>query len=185
MTVKGTTKPAPSSNEIRTEGQLRMTPLGMSEETIRQNVGLLNQLVDDSFMIYDLYKKCHWQVAGPTFYQLHLLFDKHAEEIEHSIDLLAERIQSLGGIVRPMPRDVVDRTRIEPPPSGEESASAMLKRLVNAHATIIKSVREAIEASDRDKDYGTNDLLVSDILRLHELQTWFINQHLVEMQHSW
>jgi starvation-inducible DNA-binding protein len=185
MTTKNPVKPHSEQTELRSASQLRMTPLGLSEATIKQNVALLNQIVDDSRMIYDLYKKHHWQIAGPTFYSLHLLFDKHAEEIEHTIDELAERVQALGGIVQAMPRDVVAKSKIEPAPGGEETASAMLKRLLNAHAMIIQSVREAIEVTEKNKDYGSNDLLVSDVLRLHELQVWFINQHLVEMTSSW
>jgi len=185
MTTKNPVKPLSGSVEMRSEGQLRMLPLGMPEAAVKQNIALLNQITVDSLMLQDLYKKYHWQVAGPTFQLLHLLFDKHAEEIEHTIDLLAERIQTLGGIVQAMPRNVVAKSKVEPAPSGEETASAMLKRLLNAHALVIQETREAIEITEQNKDYGSNDLLMSDILRMHELQCWFINQHLVEMQQAW
>lgn len=168
------------SREIQTFHELRSLPLGMSEEAIGQSVTLLNQLLADSITLYHLYKKDHWQVAGPTFYQLHLLFDKHAEEVEGSIDLIGERIQMLGGVTASMPFDVVERTKIERPPLGVESIPALLARTVDAHAVVIRTIREGIELTERTKDYGTNDMLMSDLLRMHEMHVWFISQHLVE-----
>lgn len=168
------------SREIQTVKQLRSLPLGMPEEAVGQSITMLNQLLADSVVLYDLYKKHHWQMAGPTFYQLHLLLDKQAEEIEHTIDLIAERIQMLGGVATGTAFDVVDRTKIERPPTGVENVPAMLARTVNAHATVIQGVREGIELTERNKDYGTNDLLMSDLLRTHEMHIWVLSQHLIE-----
>src|SRR6202007_7938 len=78
----------------------------------------LNQLLADSMTLRDLYKKSHWQVAGPTFYQLHLLFDKHYGEQVEIVDGIAERIQLLGGLSLAMAADVAEPTRIERPPRG-------------------------------------------------------------------
>lgn len=168
------------SREIQAENQIRSLPLGLPEEAIGQSVTMLNQLLADSNALYTLYKKHHWQVAGPTFYELHRLFDKHAGEILTSIDLIGERIQTLGGVSSGMPFDVAERTKIERPPAGIESIPAMLARTVNGHTTVICIIREGIELTERNKDYGTNDLLMSDLLRMHELQTWFVSQHLIE-----
>lgn len=168
------------SREIQGFNQLRALPLGLSEEAVGQSVTMLNQILVDSITLYSLYKKNHWQVAGPTFYQLHLLLDKHAGEVLASIDLLAERIQMLGGVSIGMPFDVAERTKIERPPLGVEGIPAMLARTVNAHATVIRTVREGVELTENNKDYGTNDLLMSDILRMHEMHIWFISQHLVD-----
>jgi starvation-inducible DNA-binding protein len=165
---------------IQQFNQQHYVPLGLPEDTLKQSISALNQLLADSITMYYLYKKHHWQVAGPTFYQLHLLLDKHAEEIEATIDLLAERIQSLGGVALAMPFDVAERTKLERPPIGEEDVPAMLARTANAHSQIIKELREAIDLTEQNKDAGTNDLLVSDVLRVHELQLWFITQHLVD-----
>ncbi len=178
--IEGQPKFQQRSYEIQPYGQQHFVPLGLPEGAVQKNVTLLNQLLADSITLYNLYKKHHWQAAGPTFYQLHLLLDKHAEEIEHTIDLIAERIQILGGVSTGMPFDVVEMTKIERPPKGEEDIPAMLARTANAHATIISELREAIEVTDQNKDYGTNDLLVSDVLRTHEMQLWFISQHLVD-----
>lgn len=168
------------SREIQAFNELRSLPLDLPEEAIGQSVTLLNQLLADSITLYNLYKKHHWQVAGPTFYELHRLLDKHASKVQATIDLIAERIQLLGGVAAGMPFDVVERTQIERPPQGVENIPAMLARTVNAHASIIHTVREGIELTERNKDYGTNDLLMSDILRMHEMQVWFLSQHLVE-----
>lgn len=168
------------SREIQTFQQIRSLPLGLSEQAVGQSVTMLNQILADSITLYDLYKKHHWQIAGATFYQLHLLLDKHAEEVEGSIDLVAERIQMLGGVTCGMPFDVAENTKIERPPLGVESVPAILSRTVNAHATIIRTIREGIELTEQNKDYGTNDLLMSDLLRMHEMQLWMISQHLVD-----
>jgi len=168
------------SREIQAFDQLRSLPLGLPEEAIGQSVMMLNQLLADSITLYQLYKKNHWQVTGQTFYQLHLLFDKQADEVHDTVDLIAERIQMLGGVAAGMPFDVVERTKIERPPLGVESIPAMLARTVNAQATIIRTIREGIELTGRNKDYGTNDLLMSNLLRMHEMHMWFVSQHLVE-----
>jgi starvation-inducible DNA-binding protein len=128
-----------------------------------------------------MYKKHHWNVSGPTFYQLHLLFDKHADEQLELIDLLAERVQSLGGIAVGDPRHAAELTRIERPPDGTEEVPVMISRLLDAHETIITAVREAIDKTGKSEDWGSNDLLMSDVLRRHELQVWFLSEHLVDV----
>ncbi len=170
---------SPKSYELQKYGAIHAVPLGMPEETLKQNVGMLNQLLADSITLYNLYKKHHWQVTGPTFYQLHLLLDKHAGEVLATVDEIAERIQTLGGVTTGMPFEVAEMTNIEHPPTGEEDIPAMLARTVNAHATVIKALRAGIEQTDDNKDYATNDLLVSRVLPMHELQVWFVSQHLV------
>ncbi|GHO42569.1 Dps family protein [Ktedonospora formicarum] len=166
---------------IQKFGELHSMPIGLPEEAIKKNVECLNQLVADSVTLYFLYKKHHWQMVGPTFYQLHLLLDKHAEQIEETIDLLAERVQQLGGVSIAMPNDVAEMTRIERPPKDAEGVLTMLSRIVEAHATIIKGLREGIELSERTHDSTTNDVLSSDVLPMHELQLWFVSEHLVDI----
>jgi len=119
-------------------------------------------------------------VAGPTFYQLHLLFDKHFEEQSELVDTIAERIQLLGGISIAMAPDVAETTRIERPPRGREEVPVQLSRLLDAHQIIIGHCRELAERADKLGDQGTNDVVVSDVLRTNELQVWFLSEHLVE-----
>ena len=130
-------------------------------------------------ILYALYKKHHWLVAGPTFYQLHLLFDKHAEEQLELIDLIAERVQSLGGIAVGDPRHAAELTTIPRPPDGAEEVAVMIDRTLQAHETIIEKVRAAITTTEELEDWGSNDLLMGDVLRRHELQVWFLAEHVV------
>ena len=127
----------------------------------------------------DMYKKHHWQVAGHTFYQLHLLFDKHYEEQNEIVDTIAERIQLLGGVSIAMAADVAETTRIQRPPKGREEVPVQLSRLLDAHQIILEHCRELAERSTRLGDAGTNDMVVSDVLRPGELQVWFLSEHLV------
>ncbi len=151
------------------------------EEPVRlEMTEQLNQLLADSMTLRDLYKKSHWQVAGPTFYQLHLLFDKHFDEQVEIVDTIAERIQLLGGLAIAMAHDVAETTRVERPPRGREEVPVVLSRLLDAHQIIVRRCRELAERSARLGDQGTNDMVVSEVLRPNELQAWFLSEHLVE-----
>lgn len=167
--------------EVQPFGTLRLLPIALSAEARKESVQLLNGILADTTILYALYKKHHWLVSGPTFYQLHLLFDKHAAEQLELVDLLAERVQSLGGIAVGDPRHAAELTRIGRPPNGAEEVPVMISRLLEAHETIIAAVREAIEATEKSADWGSNDLLMGDVLRRHELQVWFLAQHLVDL----
>jgi starvation-inducible DNA-binding protein len=156
-------------------------PHPLSAKVRTEMVAQLNQLLADSIALRDMYKKHHWQVAGPTFYQLHLLFDKHFDEQVEMVDTIAERVQLLGGVTIAMGGDVAEITRIPRPPRGREEVPVQISRLLEAHKIIIKSCLDISEKADEAGDQGTNDLVVSDILRPNELQSWFIGQHLVEM----
>jgi len=155
-------------------------PLQLEEPVRLEMTERLNQLLADTITMRDLYKKSHWQVSGATFYQLHLLYDKHYEEQSELVDAIAERIQILGGISLAMAADVAETTRIERPPKGREEVPVQLSRLLDAHQEIIVYCRETAKRADRAGDDGTNDLVVSDVLRTNELQVWFLSEHLVE-----
>jgi starvation-inducible DNA-binding protein len=131
-------------------------------------------------ILHALYKKHHWLVRGHTFYQLHLLLDKHAEEQAELVDQLAERVQTLGGVAIADPRHVAEVTSVSRPPNGAEEVPAMLSRLLEAHEIIIDKVRAAIERTETSRDHGTNDFLTGDVLRRHELQVWLLAEHLVD-----
>jgi starvation-inducible DNA-binding protein len=156
-------------------------PLELEEPVRLEMTERLNQLLADTITIRDLYKKSHWQVAGPTFYQLHLLFDKHYDEQVELVDSIAERIQLLGGVSLAMAADVAEETQIERPPRGREEVPVQLSRLVDAHQVIIREARILARRSTQLGDDGTNDLAVSEVLRANELQTWFLSEHLVNV----
>ncbi len=168
--------------EIQAYGTVNhMLPLELEEPVRLEMTERLNQLLADTITLRDLYKKSHWQVAGPTFYQLHLLFDKHFEEQSNLVDAIAERIQLLGGISLAMAPDVAETTRIARPPRGREEVPAQLSRLLDAHQIIIRDCRDFASLASRLGDDGTNDLVVSQVLRGNELQTWFLSEHLVNV----
>ena len=156
-------------------------PLELEEPVRLEMTEQLNQLLADTMTLRDLYKKSHWQVAGPTFYQLHLLFDKHFEEQAELVDSIAERVQLLGGISIAMAADVAETTRIERPPRGREEVPVQISRLLDAHQIIIGHCRKLASRASELGDDGTNDLVVSDILRTNEFQAWFVSEHLVNM----
>ena len=155
-------------------------PLQLEEPIRLEMTEQLNQLLADSMTLRDLYKKSHWQVSGATFYQLHLLFDKHYGEQNDIVDTIAERIQLLGGVSIAMAADVAELTRIPRPPKGREEVPVQLSRLLDAHEVIITYCRELAELATKLGDAGTNDLVVSDVLRPSELQVWFLSEHLVD-----
>ncbi len=155
-------------------------PLQLEEPIRLEMTEQLNQLLADSMTLRDLYKKSHWQVSGATFYQLHLLFDKHYGEQNDIVDTIAERIQLLGGVSIAMAADVAELTRIPRPPKGREEVPVQLSRLLDAHEVIITYCRRLAELATKLGDAGTNDLVVSDVLRPSELQAWFLSEHLVD-----
>ena len=172
---------ARTGTEIQRFGTLRLMPIALAAEARVESCQILNEILADTMILYALYKKHHWLVAGPTFYQLHLLFDKHADEQLELVDLLAERVQSLGGIAVGDPRHAAELTTIERPPNGTEDVPAMVHRLLDAHETVIEKVRLGIEKTEKSGDWGSNDLLMGDVLRRHELHVWFVAEHVVDL----
>jgi len=177
--------PTPNWHAKAKEAQLYGTviedmPHYLDAKVRSKMVNQLNQLLADSIVLRDMYKKHHWQVSGPTFYQLHLLFDKHFEEQSEVVDTIAERVQLLGGVTIAMGGDVAKLTKIPAPPRGREEVPVQISRLLEAHKIIMQSCAKISEAADDAGDQGTNDLVVSDVLRPNELQSWFIGQHLVD-----
>jgi starvation-inducible DNA-binding protein len=182
-----TSRPSPNPRlgqkgpELQAYGKLRLLPIALSAAARSESCRRLNEILADTTILYALYKKAHWNVAGPTFYQLHLLFDKHAEEQLELVDAIAERVQMLGGISVGDPRHAAELTTIPRPPNGSEEVPVTLGRLLDAHETIIEKVRDGIDKTEETKDMGTNDLLMGDVLRRHEMQVWFLSEHVVEV----
>ena len=171
-----------SAREIQAYGTVSHgLPLELEEPLRLEMTEQLNLLLADTMTLRDLYKKSHWQVAGPTFYQLHLLFDKHYEEQAEIVDTIAERIQLLGGIAIAMAADVAETTRILRPPRGREEVPVQISRLLDAHQIIIGHCRPLARRASELGDDGTNDMVISDVLRGNELQVWFLSEHLVDV----
>jgi starvation-inducible DNA-binding protein len=169
------------AHEIQPYGKIAKLPIALDEEVCAESAENLNQLLADTITLRDMYKKHHWQVAGVTFYQLHLLFDKHHGEQDELVDTIAERIQLLGGISIAMAADVAETTIIPRPPRGREEVPVQLSRLLEAHEMILREARTMAKQATSSEDDGTNDLLVSDVIRTNELQVWFLSEHLVDV----
>ena len=169
------------SREIQKFGEMIHMPIGLDENVRKKSVAALNQILADTITLRDLYKKHHWQVAGPTFYQLHLLFDKHYDEQNDLVDAIAERIQVLGGVSIAMAPDVAEMTLIPRPPKGREAVPVQLSRLLHAHEIVLKEARAMARRATDSGDDGSNDLIVSDIIRRNELQAWFVAEHVVDI----
>ena len=169
------------AHEIQPFSHLVKMPIALAHNACIESVENLNQLLADTITLRDLYKKHHWQVAGPTFYQLHLLFDKHYDEQNDLVDSIAERIQILGGVSVAMGADVAEMTLIPRPPKGREEVSVQISRLLHAHEIVLKEARTMARLAASSGDDGSNDLIVSDVIRRNELQVWFVAEHVVEL----
>ena len=163
---------------VQAFGSLVPVRLGLAEDVRHRSVAALNRLLAHTTAIRDLYQKAHWQTSGPTFYELHLLFDKHREEQNALMDAIAERVQTLGGVARALAHDVVEETRLARAPSGVETATNQLRHLVDAHEFILGEARPLSRDAATLGDDGTNDLIVSQVVRGNELQSWFVWRHL-------
>ena len=168
------------AREIQPYGTVLRYPLALDEKVRVESVAILNQILADTMTLRDMYKKHHWQVSGATFYQLHLLYDKHYGEQAELVDALAERIQTLGGVSIAMAADVAEATMIPRPPRGREQVPVQISRLLEAHEMVILQVRRGADKAAEIGDQGTNDVLVSEVLRTHEMQVWFLSEHLVD-----
>jgi starvation-inducible DNA-binding protein len=166
-------------HEIQPFNHLVKMPIALAHTTCSESVENLNQLLADTITLRDLYKKHHWQLAGPTFYQLHLLFDKHYEQQNDLVDVIAERIQVLGGVSIAMAPDVAEMTLIPRPPKGREEVPVQISRLLHAHEIVLKEARTMARRAADSGDDGTNDLIVSEVVRRNELQVWFVAEHVV------
>jgi starvation-inducible DNA-binding protein len=166
--------------ELQPFGHLVKMPIALAENACKESVESLNQILADTITLRDMYKKHHWQVSGPTFYQLHLLFDKHAGEQSELVDAIAERIQLLGGVSLAMAADVAETTLVPRPPKGREEVPVQISRLLHAHQIVLEEARAMARRASASGDEGTNDLLVSDVVRRNELQVWFVAEHVVD-----
>ncbi len=169
------------AHEIQPYGHLVRMPIALSENVCQESVENLNQLLADTITLRDLYKKHHWQVAGPTFYQLHLLFDKHYGEQNDLLDAIAERIQLLGGVSIAMAHDVAEMSLVPRAPKGREEVPVQISRLLHAHEIVLKEARTMARLAAQAGDDGTNDLIVGDVIRRNELQVWFVAEHVVDV----
>jgi starvation-inducible DNA-binding protein len=179
-TADGTGVDGPPTLLLQPFNRLRAMPLGLTEEVRSEVAAALNTVLSDTRILHDLYKKSHWLMRGAKYYQLQLLMDRHAGEQADLVDVLAERVQALGAVAVGDPRHVAELTSVPRPPDGAEAVPAMLSRLLEAHELIMGEVRKAARRAADLGDAGSNDLLVSEVLRTNERQVWFVSEHMVD-----
>ena len=170
-----------NAQEFQAFGHLTRRPIALAEKVVKQSVENLNQVLADTMTLRDLYKKHHWQTAGPTFHQLHLLFDVHYEAQNTTVDLIAERIQMLGGVTLAMAPDIAETTLIPRAPRGREEVPVQISRLLHAHEIILEEARSMARQAQESGDDGTNDFLISEVIRGNEKQVWFLSEHVVDL----
>jgi starvation-inducible DNA-binding protein len=168
------------SRQTQLYGVVAPYTIGLSDSACALGVRNLNQVLADTMTLRDLYKKHHWQASGPSFYALHLMFDKHYGEQAALVDQLAERVQMLGGVSIAMAHDVAETTRIPRAPRGREEVSDQLSRLLHAHEIVVTEARAFARHATDAGDDGTNDLLVSGVIRTNEMQVWFLAEHTLD-----
>ena len=163
---------------VQAYGHLLQVRIGLPAASRHRSVAALNRLLAHAMALRDQYKKAHWQASGATFYQLHLLFDKHHSEQLTIADALAERVQTLGGVALALARDVVEESHLSRAPRGREAPRGQLVRLADAHEAVLMEARPLARQAADDGDDGTSDIVVSGVVRLNERQAWFIAEQL-------
>ena len=152
----------------------RRNPLALAPGALAASIDSLNRLLVDTLTLRDLYQKHRWQVSGPTFHQLHLLFDQHGRAHARLADQLGERVQILGGVSIAMAADVAASTTIPRAPRFREDCTTQIERLLRAHEIILAQARTLARDAAANGDLGTTDLIVSELIRANERQVWFL-----------
>lgn len=155
------------------------TSIGLKPEIRQKMIPMLNQHLADLFDLMSQTKQAHWNVKGPHFHALHLLFDTFAEGLESYVDTVAERITAMGGYANGTARMAAGHSRIKEFPTDILAGKDMLKALVERYAAVGNGVREGIDTSDKAGDAATSDMLI-DIQRDLDQWLWFLEAHLQE-----
>ena len=155
------------------------TKIDLSEK-IRRNVNqLLNERLADAIDLQSQVKQAHWNVKGPNFIALHELFDKISDALLEQIDTIAERITSLGGTAEGTVAVAARRSKLKNYPLSITAGKDHLFYLSTQLAQFGKSVRAAIEETDRLGDADSADLC-TQLSRELDKYLWFLEAHLQE-----
>lgn len=152
--------------------------IGITEKNLNKSVKLLTVLLADEMTLYIKTRKFHWNVSGASFMELHQLFQSQYTELEETIDLIAERINKLGGKTIGTLKEFADYTRISESPDKYPDQIEMLKELLSDHEHVITEMRKDIEgAAEKSKDIGTLDFLTG-LMEQHETTAWILRRYL-------
>jgi starvation-inducible DNA-binding protein len=129
----------------------------------------------NAVQMYLQYKGYHWNVAGPLFHDLHILFDEHAKQVFETIDDLAERQRILGAPAEYTLQTLRQASNLMAEEKLPPNPKEMVERLVSSHRIVIQDLRKGFELADRTGDPGTADLLTRVVL-VHEKLEWFLRE---------
>jgi starvation-inducible DNA-binding protein len=160
----------------------RPNPPALEAAAAASSVDSLNRLLADTLTLRDLYKEHPRQASGPNFSSLHLLFDRHFEKQSELVDLLAERVETLGDISIPLAPDIAEATLIPPAPKAREDIVTQIAGLLQAHEAVLVKAWTMARGSVAAGDRGTDDIIVSYVIRTNESQAWFLAE---QMQSLW
>ncbi len=153
------------------------TSIDLPEKNRAAIIELLNQQLADTFDLFSQTKQAHWNVKGPQFYQLHVLYDELAEKLLGHIDAVAERVTALGGMAMGTARMAAAASRLQDYPQNAVMDLENVRALADCYAKVAASTREGIEIAEQQKDMDTNDLLI-DLSRDLDKSLWFLEAHL-------
>ena len=160
------------------ETHLYKTRIDLPESARIKSIELMNQSLAASLDIWTQTKQAHWNVKGKDFYQLHLLFDDVAGVLYEHIDLIAERITTLGGIANGTARQSAAKSFLPEYPNTETmNEEAHINAVADRLAAYAKHLREAIDKADSWDDQDTNDMYVG-ISKEVDKKLWFVEAHL-------
>lgn len=154
----------------------RMKPnIGLNDETRAGVTKIVNARLADMHVLYTKTRNYHWNIVGPQFHSLHLLFEEQYETLAKTIDETAERIRALGGrSLGTMDEFIKTATLKEEAPGRVPPSAEMVKNLLSDHEATIRQLREDIDTIDDDcHDVGTADFLTA-ILEGHEKMAWML-----------
>ncbi len=152
--------------------------IGITDKHLQKSINLLSVTLADEMMLYIKTRKFHWNVTGENFMELHLLFKAQYQELEESIDEIAERIGKLGGQSIGTMSEFVALSRLKESPDKYPNKNGMLKELLEDHEAVIVHLREDIvESAEKNADLGTADFLTG-LLEQHETTAWALRRYL-------
>ncbi|MFT4654329.1 MAG: starvation-inducible DNA-binding protein [Patiriisocius sp.] len=146
--------------------------IGINESDRKEIASGLKKLLADSYTLYLQTHNFHWNVTGPQFRELHLMFEEHYTELAVAVDDIAERIRTLGLAAPATYKAFAELSRIKEV-DGVPKAAEMVKLLMQGHEAVVKTCREVLKLSQQADDESTS-ALVSDRMRVHEKTAWML-----------
>lgn len=146
--------------------------IGINQQDRQQIADGLSHLLADTYTLYLKTHNFHWNVTGPMFQTLHLMFEQHYNELSLAVDLIAERIRALGHYAPGSYADYARLTSI-PEADGVPKAEDMIRQLVEGHETLCRTARSIFPSVERAGDEPTADLLTQR-LQVHEKTAWML-----------